>query len=278
MQKSAQSIKTSRYQVSYEIFSPDCWRHFFLKAPAQPSHGVILFPRTAVLGKILVRSGCVRLKSDGEPIEIRQNFVFFSPISGLVIWDLDPGRYEIDILTFRYEPHPGSPQVPSFSLSFGEIPTDINHAMQRIASHRGFAPITHSATPSRLACRLKVFLDRNFEREISVTRLASEFGTSREVLTRNFTRAFGISPSHYRIYSRVYYALNLISVKKKDITDALFEVGFGDYANFYRQFTEVIGCSPSLYKGLLPVHLPNPSLVASGKKSVFGNYSNSPKQ
>jgi AraC-like DNA-binding protein len=79
------------------------------------------------------------------------------------------------------------------------------------------------------------------------------FGTSSSLskfhLERIFEKEVGIPLKKFVILKRLYEAACILrSNEKTKATQVCFDVGFGDFSNFVRQFTKYFGCSPIRFK------------------------------
>ncbi len=87
-------------------------------------------------------------------------------------------------------------------------------------------------------------MHRHYAEPISLDDLAAIGNMSRRTLTREFTRALGISPINYLIHERVNRARDLLQDNRISITEAAYRVGFQDSNYFSRMFRAVVGHSP----------------------------------
>ncbi len=88
------------------------------------------------------------------------------------------------------------------------------------------------------------YLHRHYAEHITLDDLAAIGNMSRRTLTREFTRALGISPINYLIHERVSQAQDLLQDSRISITEAAYQVGFQDSNYFSRMFRAVVGQSP----------------------------------
>lgn len=100
---------------------------------------------------------------------------------------------------------------------------------------------------SAVALKTKHFIDNNFSEILLITDLAKKLNYSRSVMTREFTKAYGISPVEYRQKVRVYRAVRVLAAGA-NVTTALVESGFSSQTQFFHQFKKHIGTQPFNYK------------------------------
>ena len=87
-------------------------------------------------------------------------------------------------------------------------------------------------------------IQREFERNINIERLAKKMGFSRSHLYRIFIENTGIGPKEYIMRLRIAYACEMIKEGKKSLGDISFILGFSDYKAFSKTFMRIIGTMP----------------------------------
>jgi AraC-like DNA-binding protein len=88
------------------------------------------------------------------------------------------------------------------------------------------------------------YLNRHFEEEIEFAKLAKTLNISQATLCRFFKRATGRTMTQYVNEIRVGAASQLLTGTDQSILEIGFNVGFGNYSNFNRQFKRIKGYSP----------------------------------
>ena len=88
------------------------------------------------------------------------------------------------------------------------------------------------------------YLNRHFEEEIEFAKLAKTLNISQATLCRFFKRATGRTMTQYVNEIRVGAASQLLTGTDQSVLDIGFNVGFGNYSNFNRQFKRIKGYSP----------------------------------
>lgn len=95
--------------------------------------------------------------------------------------------------------------------------------------------------------RIYNFVHSNFNREISLTEVASLVHMTNQGFCRYFKkmtrRTFFVYLNEYR----TGYACKLLSEGQLNITEVGYRSGFQSISNFNKQFKSVVGCSPSEY-------------------------------
>lgn len=94
--------------------------------------------------------------------------------------------------------------------------------------------------------RAKYLLEKEYR--MSLPEIASELGLAYNTFRKEFTLAYGISPSQYRIQAKISRSKQLLSMglSSKEIVGRL---GYQDSYTFSHQFKKMTGISPREYKG-----------------------------
>ena len=100
---------------------------------------------------------------------------------------------------------------------------------------------------SELSTKILLYLNSNFQNEITLNSLASTFGYTKSYLSRYFKSCFGIGITRYLNVLRLRNALLLLREEGKTHTFCALESGFNSTRTFYRLFKEEFGCSPTEY-------------------------------
>ncbi len=91
-------------------------------------------------------------------------------------------------------------------------------------------------------------LERNYERPVTLEKLAKLAHMSQTSLRRTFSDAMGHSPIDYLIRLRIAKAKELLKGTDHRITDVAVDVGFEDSNYFSRQFRNIVGTSPRAFR------------------------------
>ena len=95
------------------------------------------------------------------------------------------------------------------------------------------------------------YIEQNFNKEMTLEKLASTLNMNREYFCRIFKKATGITPTEYINYVRVWKAENLLTTTQASILEISMEVGFSSVSYFNRVFKKLRGATPSAYRGIL---------------------------
>lgn len=88
-----------------------------------------------------------------------------------------------------------------------------------------------------------------FTEEITLGEIAEHFGRSKSSISHIFGNVAGFGIPHYINWLRISFACRLLATTDLTVTAIASEVGFGTLRNFNRVFTEMMGQTPSLYRG-----------------------------
>ncbi len=114
-------------------------------------------------------------------------------------------------------------------------------------------PATLSTDYVRPMCRIEdqqrieaicAHLSAHFDEEIDYARLADKLHMDQASLCRFFKRATGRTMTAYVNELRVGAAAQLLTTTDLSVLDIGFQVGFGNYSNFNRQFKRIKGFGP----------------------------------
>ena len=98
--------------------------------------------------------------------------------------------------------------------------------------------------------RVRDRMDRDYAQPLDVEALARGAHMSAGHLSREFRSAYGESPYSYLMTRRIERAMALLRRGDMSVTDICFEVGCSSLGTFSTRFTELLGMSPSTYRGL----------------------------
>ena len=139
-------------------------------------------------------------------------------------------------------------KMPGYALSvYGAFLQLIPILLENYCRTTNVPPAVHM--PERLADCLD-FMQRNFRRELSTTRLAAEARMSPASFVRHFRSATGSGPREYLIRMRLEEACILLRTSDLSISEIAAESGFPDSNYFSRLFKRKNGISPRKYRSL----------------------------
>jgi AraC-like DNA-binding protein len=104
----------------------------------------------------------------------------------------------------------------------------------------------------QLAAALHV-MHAKFQRNWTVTELASVSGMSRSVFAERFARVVGLAPIDYLLHLRMAIAKDTLLFTEKRSSEVAFLCGYKSVAAFSNAFRRIVGSSPGVYaKGASP--------------------------
>ena len=98
--------------------------------------------------------------------------------------------------------------------------------------------------------RVRDRIDRDYTQPLDVEALAAGVHMSAGHLSRKFRATFGESPYSYLMTRRIERAMHLLRRSDLSVTDVCFAVGCSSLGTFSTRFSELVGLSPSAYRGL----------------------------
>ena len=141
----------------------------------------------------------------------------------------------------RLERHPGVGLQSKGILSEAEMIAALNRSLVG-------ADVLPPET-SALAKRTISFLHQNYARPLARWKIAESIGVNEDYLSRVFKRELGITPWEYLNRYRVFRAKELLEATSDSVGKVARKVGFSDAAYFSRVFRQVVGISPSKFRG-----------------------------
>ena len=101
---------------------------------------------------------------------------------------------------------------------------------------------------ARHLLRAKDLVDARYSEPLGVDDLARAAGLSRAHFSREFRRAFGVSPHAYLLTRRLERAAALLRTTDRSVAEICFSVGLLSVGSFTTSFTRTYGMSPTAYR------------------------------
>jgi len=100
---------------------------------------------------------------------------------------------------------------------------------------------------------IKLFLEQNYEKKLSLREIAQKFGFSESYLSRKFARETGVRFVDYITLLRLEKAKKFLITTNMKMTEVSEKVGYANVEHFSRVFKKYIGVSPIIYKNSIRV-------------------------
>jgi AraC-like DNA-binding protein len=106
--------------------------------------------------------------------------------------------------------------------------------------------------PTRHLLRAKDLADARFFEPLEVDDLAAAARLSRAHFSREFRRAFGVSPHAYLLTRRLERAAALLRNTDNSVAEVCLAVGLQSIGSFTTSFKRTYGVSPTAYRAKFP--------------------------
>lgn len=106
--------------------------------------------------------------------------------------------------------------------------------------------------PARHLLRAKDLADARYSEPLGVDQLAAAAGLSRAHFSREFKRAFGVSPHAYLLTRRLERAAALLRTTDRSVADICLSVGLQSIGSFTTSFSRTYGQPPTAYRAAHP--------------------------
>src|SRR5512134_944939 len=123
---------------------------------------------------------------------------------------------------------------------------------------------------NRSLLRARDAMDRAYAEPLDVRAVAAVAHLSEAHFIRSFRAVFGETPHRYLQRRRVERSMFLLRETDRSVTEICFDVGFTSLGTFSRTFREIVGTSPTAYRGAAEVRqVPNCFAMAWTRPSSF---------
>jgi transcriptional regulator GlxA family with amidase domain len=102
---------------------------------------------------------------------------------------------------------------------------------------------------NRRMLRARDAMDRTYAQPLDIPALAKVALVSEAHFIRTFRATFGETPHRYLQRRRVERSMFLLRETERSVTDICLDVGFSSLGTFSRTFRDIVGESPSEYRG-----------------------------
>lgn len=126
---------------------------------------------------------------------------------------------------------------------------EIIRAKERMVAEYADAMRLHRiSNHSNLSFKVMIYLENNYQKEISITALSEEFGYTPQYLTTLLRTETGMTPTEYLRKVRTSNAASLLCETRLDIATISQRVGISDSNYFVKLFRKDYGVTPSEYR------------------------------
>ncbi len=119
-------------------------------------------------------------------------------------------------------------------------------------SKRFIIPLTLSKEQFKKIEHIVDYIDNNFKSPITLENICTAAEYNKYTICHTFKAVTGSTIFDYINFLRVRYAVEKLMDPKNTILDIAIECGFSSATYFNRVFKNYFGCSPSVYRKLLP--------------------------
>lgn len=127
------------------------------------------------------------------------------------------------------------------SAAIGQLEQETSHKQEKCS------PVTEQSSNS-IVHDIKVFIEKNYKEDISLSDLADTFYLSKEHLSRLFKKETGQNLFSYIMDLKLKEAKRLLVETNRTLDDIAFSLGFSNGNYFSKVFKRNIGVSPSSYR------------------------------
>ena len=95
---------------------------------------------------------------------------------------------------------------------------------------------------------MTAYIEANFKEPLTVASLAAALGYHPAYLGRAFRTLYGMGVKEYLRHRRLTYAAELLAESTTPVGEIITAVGYTNRTQFYRDFAELHGCTPAVYR------------------------------
>lgn len=122
------------------------------------------------------------------------------------------------------------------------------HLLRQYATIQPHLPVYDGGIPQRQLAQVLDYMDVHLEQDLKLADLAQLLDMSQFHFSRLFKQSMGLSPFQYLLQQRVERAKQLLKQTDQPIVDIAFECGFSSHSHLSRQFRQVTGMTPKVYR------------------------------
>lgn len=125
----------------------------------------------------------------------------------------------------------------------GNLPLTYEEIVDFFQQEQNFENVSACSSPSSTAQKIKHQIDQNFQTGITMTQISRKLRSSPAVLSREFKKCYGYTPSYYKKGLRSTVGAHALLSGVPPV-EAASIAGFADLSRFYKQFKEYLKSTP----------------------------------
>ncbi len=235
-----------------------CWKfkieneriaHLERKIVLEASHRVVDVQGPLTMCALArVRTGTTSFYRGDSFHDTPAEYALFAPAYSVIEWCFEDVHLEIEAIMTMYSGFDcsfGAIMIPRLNLQ--RLPRTLEE-MQSLAKYicnsHDAIPLERCIKPTSLSRKVKKAVDQTFAEEIKISQIARKLATAPSVVSRQFSRDYGLSPAEYRKRVRII-AASFMLVNGEEIIHASDRAGYPDLSGFYKHFREIATVPPA---------------------------------
>lgn len=122
------------------------------------------------------------------------------------------------------------------------------HLIRQYAAPAGRFPLYKGGIPKRQLSQVIEYMHTHLDQDIRLADLAQILDMSPFHFSRLFKRSLDISPYQYLLHQRIERAKELLKQTDRSIMEIAFCCGFNSHSHLTKQFRQLTGVTPSVYR------------------------------
>ncbi len=120
--------------------------------------------------------------------------------------------------------------------------------IRNYATQKSVLPLYEGGLPPHQLQQVLSYMDAHLDQNLQLKDLAQRLGMSQFHFSRLFKQSLGLSPYQYLIQQRIARAQSLLQQSDRAIIEIALDCGFGSHSHFSKQFRQITGVSPKIYR------------------------------
>lgn len=122
------------------------------------------------------------------------------------------------------------------------------HLLRQYATAQPNLPTYTGGLPQRQLLQVLDYIHAHLDQDIKLADLAALLNMSQFHFSHLFKQAIGIAPYQYLLQQRIERAKQLLKHSDRPITDIAFLCGFNSHSHLSKQFRQLTGITPTIYR------------------------------